>query len=150
MVDSLVELSATGLSSLYDLALLIARLLVGFMFAISGYYKIFRAKRRETMIETMQSADIPKPKKTGMFVAANELIFGLLLAFGLLTLLAATVLLIISAVAFFTVGYEPQKDRDAPFWWSMLLIKHQVLIAAILLLVIAGGSGDMALDAIFA
>lgn len=147
MLETILNLSATGWSAVEDLALLIARLIVGLMFAIAGYYKLFRPKRRKVMAETLAEADIPEPKATGIFVAVNELVFGSLLVLGLLTFIAAGVLLVISMVAFVTVGYESKPaQKDAAFYFSELLIKHQVLIAATLILILAFGAGVVSID----
>ncbi len=146
-MDWLMTTLANGFSEGRDLALLFARLIVGLMFAISGGYKLFTRDQRKTMRETLEDADIPKPGVMTYFVSANELVFGALLAVGLFTVPAAVVLAAISIVAFVTQGYEPRKDEGYLFWFSTLLMKHQILLLSSLLMLIAFGGGALALDA---
>ncbi|MDC0886210.1 DoxX family protein [Altererythrobacter sp.] len=140
------ETMFAGVDGLIDFALLAIRLVVGPMFAISGGYKLFTKGQRQTMRETLEDADIPKPKIMTYFVSANELVFGMLLTIGLFAVPAALVLAIISVVAFVTQGYEPQEDHDFLFWLSILLMKHQVLLFTLLLPIIALGAGVFSID----
>lgn len=147
-MDFLQAVMRDGLPWAGDPALLLDRIVVGAMFAISGGYKLFTKGQRRTMEETLEDADIPKPTMMTYFVSANELIFGILLVLGLFAVPAAGVLAIITIVAFATQGYEPQEDQDFLFWLSVLLMKHQVLLFALLAVVIAFGPGRFALDAV--
>ena len=146
-MDTLQTLLSDGLPALGDTVLLIDRLVVGLMFAISGAYKLFDPERHKVMKETLDDADIPQPKPMTYFVSFNELLFGLLLAVGLLSIFAAGVLLIISVVAFITQGFVAREDdEDFLFWISGILMKHQVLLGVLLTFIIAFGQGRFALD----
>lgn len=148
MYECLQTYLPSGVPWLESPLLLAARLGIGLMFAISGAYKLFDPQQHETMEETLDDADIPEPTRMSYFVSANELVFGLLLVVGLGAIFAALVLLVITFVAFVTQGYEERGERDVLYWLSVLLMKHQILLAIILASIIVLGPGRVSLDAL--
>ena len=78
---------------------LVARVMVGALFLLSGFYKLFAAKSAEKMRQTMVDAGIVAPRQTARSSAVCEFVFGALLLLGVLTSLAALVLLVIWLVA---------------------------------------------------
>ena len=58
-----------GVPALIDFAPLIARVVVGGMFFLSGFYKLFTPAQAEKMSKTMVEAGIAAPRQTAKFVS---------------------------------------------------------------------------------
>ncbi len=144
MMDLILQ-GAGGL----DLILTAMRVAVGTFFAISGYHKLFNATRRKTFIATMRADGIPMLEFNIWFVPGVELMAGLGVAVGLLTVLSATGLLAICAVAFVVDGiktiarYEPLDLAD---WLDDALYLPETLYCLMLAIFIAGGGGFLSID----
>jgi putative oxidoreductase len=138
-----------GLSfpALGDAMLMIARAVVGAMFFLSGYYKLFSAERAQKMQETMVEAGIGAPRRTARFVSACEFGFGALLILGLGTPLAAGVLAIISLTALVTVTGKSVEGTSWGFRLSSYLDLPETLLLVILAVVLVFGPGLYSLDA---
>ncbi|WP_297511394.1 DoxX family protein [uncultured Caulobacter sp.] len=136
---------------LLDGALLIARLVVGLMFATSGWMKLTRADRRQAMLQSLREGGIPAAEPMARVVPAFELAAGAFLVLGLATGLAALALLTISAVALVTVT---AKDVLGEGPWvlriSSLLYAPETLLVALTALLIAAGPGALSFDAALA
>src|SRR6266567_3025589 len=68
--------------------ILVARVVVGLLFFLSGRGKLFVPERREQMRETLVAAHVPFPELNALFVSTVEFVFGLLLILGAITPLA--------------------------------------------------------------
>ena len=103
MID-LYRALGLGAPALMDVALLVARIVVGGMFFLSGFYKLFAPSQAEKMQQTMVEAGVVAPRQTARFVSVCEFVFGGLLILGLFTSLSALVLIVICMVALATVA----------------------------------------------
>lgn len=127
-----------------DLALTVNRLALGTFFSISGYHKLFNARRHATIAETMRTLHIPCPRFNSWFVPSIEFAGGLALLSGILAPLAAIGLLIICLVAVCTDGlgripaFQPIDKAD---YLDDLLYLPEVLYVLGLLIVIGAGPG---------
>jgi len=133
----------TQFPALYDPTLLVLRLTVGLMFAMSGYYKLTKAARGKSMRDTLQSAGLPRPLAPPL--AALEAVAGAMLAMGLLTALSALALFGISIVAFATTTL-PNAKGEGIHRLENLLYAPEAVLSATLLVLLATGAGGWSLD----
>ncbi len=142
---------AFGFAPLAEIAPFLARIVVGGMFFLSGFYKLFTADSAAKMQKTMVEAGIAAPRETARFVSVCEFVFGALLILGLASSLAALVLLIISVVALITVASKAVEGTSFGYRLSSYLDLPETLLIVILLWLIAAGPGLYSLDtALFA
>lgn len=127
-------------------ALSLVRVLLGMFFAASGWNKTATDPGRAAMVETIESIGAPFPGATAAFVASCELVFGVLLAIGLTTRLAAAVLAVISSVALASVAVHQLGASDPVTWYSDLLYLPEVLYVLLAVVLIALGGGPFGLD----
>ena len=133
----------TAFPTLGDLALLILRLVIGLMFAMSGYFKLTDPERKGKMADSLKSAGV-SPALTPLF-SAGELLGGLGVTFGLLTALSALGLLAITVGALLTVS-GPQTEGEGIHKLENLLYSPEMLLAAGLVVLLATGAGGWSLD----
>ena len=96
-----------SLPDLADVALLLLRLVIGGMFAMSGYFKLTDPARKQKMAESLREAGVPTALTPLM--SALELIGGLLVVLGLLTALGILILIAISVGALLTTAIPKPK-----------------------------------------
>lgn len=131
--------------------LTLMRIALGLFFFASGFNKVFIPESQAMMLETITAAGVPFPAFMAVFVASCETLFGLLLAFGLLTRLAALVLMVISLVALFTVGlHHIPAGLNLLTWYSWLLYLPEPLYILTCLMLIVQGSGPLSIDRLIA
>lgn len=108
---------APGALSHYEwIGMLIARLSVGALFALSGWGKLFVRSRREEMVRTLRAAAVPAPEVNAVFVASVEFLFGSLLAIGFLTPLSCVMLSGVMLVALATTVLPAVKASSFAGW----------------------------------
>jgi len=142
-----MEMQVTLLAAvpaLADVALLILRLTVGLMFALSGYFKLTVPERRQKMEASLKSGGMSPG--LAPLVSAGELIGGIGVTVGLLTVPAALVLLIISLVAGISVVW-PKAEGQSIHKIENVLYSPEALIAVTMLVLLAIGAGSISLDA---
>jgi len=130
--------------------LVICRISVGIFFLITGFNKLFNPVFQSSMLKTITGIGFPYPRFTANFTAANEAIFGLLLAIGLFTRFSSTVLIIILLVAMVTFDipqYIPQ-GLDPFTWYSYFAYLPQTLYLLILMHILTVGAGPFSVDKI--
>lgn len=127
------------LNRLEDVAILVARIVVGWVFVQSGWGKLHRLPK---VIEFFTSLGIPYPELQAPFVASCELVFGALLVAGLLARVAAAPLSAIMLVALATAKKE---DISAV---SDLFGISEFLYIVMLLWIATHGAGKLSLDAL--
>ncbi len=125
---------------------LLARLVVGMMFVLSGYGKLTVPSRREQMRSTMREAGIPAPETAATMVSGVELIFGLLLVLGLLTPLSALMLAGVMVVALATTVLPGVKPAPLGQWLGNVLYLPELLYLVILAWLFFAGAGRASLD----
>lgn len=135
-----------NLQQLSWLGILVARIGVGLLFAISGYGKLFNEKKKKQMKQTMKKADVPMPKLNAVFVSWVELIFGIFLLIGFLTPLAAMLLAATMVVAIFTVKLQSIESDSLMAWLGEFLFLPEVLFLIILIWLFFAGGGLVSLD----
>lgn len=126
--------------------ILVARVSVGLMFAISGWHKLRDPTRHQQLVETLERASIPCPWMTGPLIATTELVAGVCLAAGFLAIPAAAALLVLTTVAIATVAVKQVKARRVANWLENFLYLPEVLYFVLLLWLIAAGPGAISFD----
>lgn len=128
---------------LSDLALLLVRLAIGLMFALSGFFKLTRPERKEKMAASLGEAGVPKTL-TPLFSAA-ELLGGISIVLGLWTVPGALVLLVITLGALITTAI-PNAEGQGIHKFENVLYAPEVPMAVGLLVLVAAGAGGWSLD----
>lgn len=141
-----IEAVMTNLHEWEWVGILLARLAVGLLFALSGGGKLFVEERREKMKKTLREAAIPFPEANAWFVAAVELIFGVFLVLGLLTPLTCLMLIAVMVVAILTVKLGTIEADSVYGWLSELLYIPDVLYLVILVWLLFAGPVWLSLD----
>ena len=135
-----------GFPFLNEIAPFVARIAVGGMFFLSGFYKLFTAASAEKMQKTMVDAGIAAPRQTAKFVSVCEFAFGALLILGLFTSIAAAVLFVISLVALITVASKSVEGTSFGYRLSSYLDLPETLLMIILFWLICVGPGLWSMD----
>ena len=128
------------------IGMLLARLAVGLLFAISGGSKLFVRARREEMQKTLVAAHIPAPDISALIVSLLEFVFGALLVVGLLTRLCCLVLTANMIGALSTAILPGIKAESAVGWLGEFLYLPEVLYVVILVWLFFSGPGRFSLD----
>lgn len=137
------------MSSLHQwewIGVLLARLSVGLLFALSGGGKLFVPARRQQMRETLREAGIPAFQTATVFVSSVEFLFGSLLVIGLLTPVCCLMLSGVMVVALATTNIPAMKADSAFAWLGEFLYLPEVLYLVILLWLFFAGPGWLSLD----
>lgn len=132
-----------SLPGLIDFALLVARLIIGVMFTLSGYFKLTDPERKAKMAKSLETGGIPTSLTVPL--SAIELLAGIGLTLGLLTALAALLLAILTLVALVTVTSKEIKSSGI-HWLEDLLYLPETLLMGALLVLVATGAGGWSLD----
>lgn len=120
---------------------LLARVSVGLVFVTAGWGKLQHLDR---VIEFFRSLGIPAPEIQAPFVAATELVCGLLVVLGLATRFAAVPLIVTMIVAIRTALWAELEGAID------LLGRQEFLFIALLAWLAIAGAGAISLDAIAA
>ena len=136
-----------------DAALTLNRVALGTFFAISGYHKLFNAPRHATLIRTLQEDGMPALPITQWLVPGIEFGAGCGLIIGLLSVVAALGLFVLSFGAVAVDGikriraWQPINQAD---WLDDLLYLPESLYCVGLTVLMLAGPGPWSLDAIIA
>jgi putative oxidoreductase len=145
--DALIRFMLSGNRSLEELAVLLARVLLGVFFAISGGNKIFVASQYNIMYETIVGAGIPFPHVLTYFVSSAEFVCGCLLIIGLLSALCCMAFIIDMVVAITTVQLATiTKALSFIDWLDDFLYLPEVMYIIIFLWLIFSGPGRLSVD----
>ena len=136
----------TELNARQSLGILVARIVVGLLFFLSGRGKLFVRERREQMRQTLISARIPFPGFNAVFVSTVEFVFGLLLMLGALTPLACAMLGGVMIVAIVTIAAKNIKAPLLLDWLSEFLYLPEILCLVILFWLLLSGPGWFSVD----
>lgn len=131
------------------IGMLLARLSVGLLFAISGGGKLFVHARREEMRKTLVAAHIPLPGISTLFVSLVEFVFGALLVAGFLTRLCCVMLTADMVGALSTTILPGIKAKSVVSWLGEFLYLPEVLYVVILVWLFFSGPGRFSLDHLF-
>jgi putative oxidoreductase len=134
-------------------ALTLNRVALGAFFAISGYHKLFNASRHATLTRTLQDDGVHAVPIMQWLLPSVEFGGGCALIIGLLSVLAAFGLFVISAGAF---AFDAVKrirawqPIDRADWLGDLLYVPEALYCIGLTVVMLAGPGPWSLDATIA
>lgn len=128
------------------IGILIARLSVGTLFALSGSGKLFVPSRRDEMLRTLRAAGIPAPGVNVVLVSSVECLFGVLLVMGLLTPLCCLMLSGVMVVALGTTILPRIEAASPAGWLGTVLYLPEVLYLVILVWLFLSGPGWFSLD----
>jgi putative oxidoreductase len=128
------------------LGILLARLSVGSLFALSGSGKLFRRDRRAAMRRTLEEAHIPWPDLNAIFIGGVEFGFGTLLVLGAFMPLACLMLGAVMIVALVTTRVKGIKATTALDRLSEFLYLPEVMYLVILVWLFFSGPGWLSLD----
>ncbi len=137
---------ANGLPHYEWIAVLIARLSVGVLFAISGGGKLFVAEKRREMQETLKKAGVPSPETMAVVLAFIEVFFGLLLALGFLTPISCVMLIGVMIGALVTTVLPGIEARTPIAWLGEFLYLPETLYLVILFWLLLSGPGQFSAD----
>src|SRR5881398_3381087 len=126
--------------------ILLARVVVGLLFFLSGRGKLFVPERREQIRQTLIEAHVPFPELNALFVSTVELVFGLLLIFGAITPLACVMLSGVMIVAIATTAIRNIKATSLLGWLSEFLYLPEVLCLVIIFWLLLSGPGWFSVD----
>ena len=130
------------------IGILIARLAVGILFALSGSAKISIPSRREEMVRTLRRAGVPAPEINAGFVSSIEFLFGSLLVIGFLTPLCCVMLGGVMVVALATTVLRGVKASSFAGWLSSVLYLPEVLYLVVLIWLFLSGPGWLSVDSL--
>jgi uncharacterized membrane protein YphA (DoxX/SURF4 family) len=149
-LNTAIELAQNGVASA-DIALAVARVSMGAFFACSGFNKLTNKARHEAMTETLRADHVPAIGFNQWWVPGWEFVGGAMLIAGVFSAFAASVLLIICAVACMAEGrarvdaYKPINEADRVADWLYLPeVLYMIALAAVAL----AGGGAFAIDRI--
>jgi putative oxidoreductase len=130
------------------IGILIARLSVGMLFALSGSSKLFVPSRRQEMVRTLRRAGVPGPEVNAVFVSSVECLFGSLLAIGFLTPLCCVMLGGVMVVALATTVLPGVKASSFAGWLGSVLYLPEVLYLVVLIWLFFSGPGWFSVDSL--
>src|SRR6266480_525681 len=146
---SCVRIFLSELHSWEWLGILLARLVVGSLFFLSGRGKLFVPERREQMRQTLIEAHVPFPEFNAVFVSTVEFVFGLLLILGAITPLACAMLSGVMVVVIATTAIRNIKATSPLGWFSEFFYLPEVLCLVILVWLFFSGPGWLSVDQLF-
>jgi len=143
----LVRFALLGSSDLEQYAILLVRVSLGLLFAISGAKKLFVAGSRQTMYETLVEAEVPFPRLMTYFVSSVEFVGGSLLTVGFLSSPASVALAVDMLVAILTTKLSAMpKGLSALSWLDDFLYLPEVLYVLLFIVLICFGPGKFSVD----
>ncbi len=151
MLQDLLQLASHGFD-MHDVGTGLMRAAIGTFFAISGYRKLFDAEGHARLLRVLTKDGIPYPAFMVWWVAGWEFVGGAALAAGFLSAFMATVLLIICIVACTTDAakkIQPVSEIGVARLYNSYLYLPEVLYCLVLIVIILGGPGVIALDHLF-
>ena len=129
------------------LPLFLARISIGFFFAVTGFNKLFLVSSKQTILNTMISSGIPFPEFHAVFVPLLEMVFGVTLMVGLGASISALLLIVIMVVAIFVEAiHKIPMGLDFINWLNWFLYLPEVLYVIILFWIIIMGAGRFSFD----
>jgi len=143
----LIQFALLGSSDLEQYAALLIRVSLGLFFAISGANKLFVARSKQTMVETLVKAKVSFPRLMTYFVSAVEFVSGCLLSVGFLSSVACMVLLVDMLVAILTTNLPSMPKGLSPLnWLDDFLYLPEVLYVLFFIWLIGSGPGKFSID----
>lgn len=135
--------------SLYEwqwVGMLLARLFVGLLFAISGGSKLFLPVSRDQMQKTLVAARVPLPAISAVVVSIIEFACGFSLVLGFMTPLSCLLLIGLMLGALVTLIVPDIQSTTVLDWLGEFFYKPEVLYVVILVWLLLSGPGWFSLD----
>lgn len=145
-MTQIVESALATLRGAEWLPVMVARLLIGIFFCISGGTKLFAKAQFGVLERTMVESHIPFPRASALFVATVEFACGAGLAFGLLTPVCAAMLMGDMVVAIASNRIHSIRANSVLSWLDEFLYLPEVLYTLILVWLIFSGPGRYSVD----
>ena len=143
----LVQFALLGSGGLEQYAILLARVLIGLFFAISGANKLFVAGGTKPVYDTLVKAKVPFPRQMAYFVSGVEFVCGSLVTVGFLSTPACVALLIDMIVATLTSAVSTlPKGLSLLSWLDDFLYLPEVLYVLFFIWLICSGPGNFSVD----
>ena len=143
----LVQFVLLGSSDLEQYAILLARVLIGLFFAISGANKLFVAGGTKPVYDTLVKAKVPFPRQMAYFVSGVEFVCGSLVTVGFLSTPACVALLIDMIVATLTSAVSTLPEGLSLLsWLDDFLYLPEVLYVLFFIWLICSGPGNFSVD----
>ena len=128
------------------IGVVLARLSVGLLFAVSGGGKLFVPARRQQMRETVRKAGLPAPEASALVLSVVEFAFGTLLIVGFLTPLCCLMLSGVMVGALSTTIVPGINANSVIGWLGEFLYQPEVLYLVILVWLLLSGPGWLSVD----
>lgn len=144
-----MESWASLMSTLHQwewIGVVLARLSVGILFAVSGGGKLFVPARRQQMQDTAREAGLPLPEASALVLSSVEFAFGALLVMGFLTPLCCLMLSGVMVGALSTTIVPGIKANSVISWLGEFLYRPEVLYLVILVWLLFSGPGWLSVD----
>jgi putative oxidoreductase len=135
-----------GLPSWGWVGILLARLVVGLLFLLSGSGKLFSVPGRQRMVKTLQEAHVPFPEVNALLVSTVEFVGGGLLLLGALTPLACLMLSGVMVVALATARIPGIHASSLRAWLGEFLYLPELLYLVLLIWLFFAGPGWLSVD----
>jgi len=143
----LIQFVLLGSGDLEQYAILLVRVSIGLLFAISGANKLFVAGGTKPVYETLVKAKLPFPRQLAYFVSGVEFVCGSLVTVGFLSSLASLALLVDMIVATLTNTISTIPKGLSPLnWLDDLLYLPEVLYVLFFIWLICSGPGRFSVD----
>ena len=143
---SCIRLFLVELHASQWVGILLARLVVGSLFFLSGRGKLFVNERREQMRQTLREAHIPFPELNALLVSTVEFVFGLLLIAGAVTPVACVMLSGVMVVAISTTRNSKYQSNVADRLACRFFYLPEVLCLVILVWLFLSDPGWFSVD----
>ncbi|UIZ92744.1 DoxX family protein [Corynebacterium sp. CNCTC7651] len=124
-----------------DFALLLLRVVLGVVFVARGYQHWFGVGMRASGQE-LAAAGVPQPQLSAYLAGTVELLAGTFLIIGLLTTIAASLLLLLTLAA----GYFVHIEHG--FFAENGGVEYPLVLAAALFMIVVFGTGRASLDGV--
>lgn len=96
--------------------ILVVRIFLGLFFAVSGFFKMFDAKGRASLFQTLKEHQIPFPEFNVYLLPTLQLLFGLCILIGLLTTVSCFIVFILRLASMFAEGLSTvTRQSELPF-----------------------------------
>lgn len=126
--------------------ILLVRLCIGFFFAIEGLGTLFLTEKRDVLSGMLTQSAIPMVQLFVYGIPLLELVFGLLLIFGLLTTISSLILSLVMAFIMVFIKIPLIKTQLLLPWYLEFASTPEMLFFLLLFWLVFTGGGKASLD----
>lgn len=142
----LISNTLEKLKTMESLPIFVIRVMLGMFFAASGWGKLFTEQGRHQMLNIVTQSGIPFPELNAVFASVTELVGGILLAIGLLTIISAFMLANVMVVALITNFISDMPTDSLLSASNYFVYTSEFLYVLIFAWLIFAGPGKVSLD----